>query len=93
MTNFPDEKDLNISATDVQCDRKIISQYEADIKKFEQKRDASSGRRRGAYQGQITKKRMALVAMSGNLAYHLAWLQRYKPEVYNEVISRKCMKK
>jgi hypothetical protein len=85
MPNFPDEKDLNISATDVQWDRKFISQYEADIKKFEQKRDSSKGRRRGAYQSQITQKKKALDAMSGNLAYHLEWLRRYKPEVYEEI--------
>ena len=81
----PNEKNLNISARDVEWDRKFISKYEADIKEFKEKRNSSKGPRRGAYQSQITQKKKALDAMSGNLGYHLAWLQRYKPEVYEKV--------
>lgn len=80
-----DEKDLNISAKDVEWDRKFISSYKAQIKAFEEKRDSSKGPRRGAYQGQITRKKKVLDAMSGNLAYHLDWLRRYRPEVYKQV--------
>jgi sugar (pentulose or hexulose) kinase len=83
---LPNEADLNITAKDVEWDRKFIKEYEEAIKRFEIERDSSEGRRRGAYKSQITQKKRALDAMSGNLAYHLAWLKKYKPEVYEEVM-------
>jgi hypothetical protein len=83
---LPKEADLNITAEDVKWDRKFIAEYETDIKKFEVERDNSEGRRRGAYKSQIKQKKRALDAMSGNLSYHLAWLKKYKPDVYEEVM-------
>lgn len=82
---IPEEKDLNITANDVAWDRKFIAEYEAKLREFEIKRDGSKGPRRGAYQSQITQKKKALDSMSGNLGYHLDWLRRYKPDVYEEV--------
>jgi hypothetical protein len=84
-TVIPDEKDLNICAEDVKWDRKIIEQYEKRIKEFEVKAEGVQSPRLGAYRGHITKTKKSLDAMSGNLAYHLYWLKRFKPEVYEQV--------
>jgi hypothetical protein len=82
---LPEEKDLNVNAEDIKSDRKIIAEHEAKIKDFEAKAAAANGPRRGAYQGHVTKTKKSLDAMSGNLAYHLDWLRRFKPTVYEEV--------
>lgn len=87
MTKLPEEKELGIIAKDVELDRKIIAEHEARIKIFEAKAATSTGSRRGAYEGHITKAKRSLDAMSGNLAYHLDWLKRFSPEVYKEVTS------
>lgn len=83
---MPEEKDLNIDIKDVESDRRIIRQYEDQIEDFENKAAASTGCRKGAYRGHITKTKRSLDAMSGNLAYHLKWLKRFKPEVYKQVM-------
>lgn len=85
MISLPEEKDLNISAETVKWDRKIIKEYEEKIKEFEGKAAAAKGSRRGAYKANVTRTRKNLDAMSGNLAYHLQWLKRFKPEVCEEV--------
>ena len=84
-TQIPEEKDLNISIADVQSDRRIIKEYENKIKNFEAKAAGASGPGRGAYRGHITKTKKNLDAMSGNLAYHLGWLKKFKPDVYEEI--------
>jgi hypothetical protein len=82
---MPEEKDLNIGIADIEWDRKIIKEYEDKIASFEAKANESAGPRKGAYLGQITKTKKALDAMSGNLAYHLDWLRRHRPAIYDEV--------
>ncbi len=82
---FPEEKDLNISASDVESDRKIIAKYEEKIAKFKIKATNSTGSRRGAYEGHVTKTKRNLDGMSGNLAYHLDWLKKYNPDVYEAI--------
>ncbi|MHC4464809.1 MAG: hypothetical protein ACYS30_25775 [Planctomycetota bacterium] len=82
---IPEEKDFNITADDIKWDRHLIREYEAKIRDYEAKADASKGPRRGAYRGLVTKTKKGLDAMSGNLAYHLDWLRRFKPDVYEQM--------
>lgn len=64
----------------------VDQRVEGKILNFEGKAEAPKGPRRGAYLGLVTKTKKSLDAMSGNLSYHLDWLKRFKPDVYEEMM-------